>query len=511
MAKKLARKKSVKPVDIGVVRSTRSERLDPDPEIVDAIANTGYSLAESLADLVDNSLDANATSIVIRLTRTENEIVRLCLADNGSGMSGSGLKKAMTFASRREYGSNDLGMYGMGLKSASLSQADSLTVFSSLKRKAVGRRWTIENARENWACQIINEDDAAAQFDESWGLDYEKGASGTIVRWDSVRDFRKSFNEVDPYITKVGKSIRDHLGLHFHRFISSERLKITIQIVNVSNPDESIEIPIFALDPFGYENSGSASYPKSFEIKLSKTSSLTAQAHIWPPRQKVQNYKLGGGNVAGRQGFYFYRNDRLLQAGGWSDLRETEPHLSLARVLVDLPKNLDESLQVRFTKTALDTQASFIAAVRNARATDGTAGWPDFIDEADRAYRTKSTPAPVSIVHASKGLAPSVRKVLEKSFAQSRNSSTVEIIWKQQRSERVFSINRSIPALILNSRYRKAISGSNSGSLNDAPTFKVMLLLLVNEALSAGHLSKKMNERITAYERVIRSTLKEKL
>ena len=83
---------------------------------------------------------------------------------------------------------------------------------------------------------------------------------------------------------------------------------------------------------------------------------MVAECHIWPPQSHALGYRLGGGKVALRQGFYFYRNNRVIQAGGWNGVRgdDGEPHLSLARVKIDLPSELDSMFKLDVTKSRLD-------------------------------------------------------------------------------------------------------------------------------------------------------------
>src|SRR5262249_35177819 len=142
-----------------------------------------------------------------------------------------------------------------------------------------------------------------------------------------------------------------------HRFVAGPRprLRIHLETLNVASNELSPAFPVQPLDPFSYNHSGARSYPKEFRIDIPQLGLLPCTAHIWPPRTKELGYKLGGGSVARRQGFYFYRYDRLIQAGGWNNYREDgEPHLSLARVAIDLPPKFQGFFSIRFNKAAID-------------------------------------------------------------------------------------------------------------------------------------------------------------
>ena len=95
-------------------------------------------------------------------------------------------------------------------------------------------------------------------------------------------------------------------------------------------------------------------YPKLFDVEVGSTGKLRLECHIWPPKSEDEGYRLGSGKVAARQGFYFYRNDRLIQAGGWHGCRDNdaEPHLSLARVKVNLAADWDDAFNLTAAKAA---------------------------------------------------------------------------------------------------------------------------------------------------------------
>src|SRR5215831_5102639 len=132
------------------------QTVRPTPDILDALEQD-YPLEASIADLVDNSIDAGARNVHIRFTRSGPRLIRLCIADDGNGMTKEQIELAMQFAARRRYGRNDLGMFGVGLKTASLSQAESVVVASRAKGNiAVGRRWTKSGIKKHdWRLDIL--------------------------------------------------------------------------------------------------------------------------------------------------------------------------------------------------------------------------------------------------------------------------------------------------------------------------------------------------------------------
>ena len=290
--------------------------IEADPRIVDAFTNIGYSIEAAIADLVDNSIDAEATTVLIRFLRTHEEIVSLAIVDNGHGMRERDIDRAMQFGGRQQYAEGALGMFGMGLKSASLSQADSVTMLSRADgQKPVGRRWTKAQAKAGWKCDIVSRAFVVEELDRDWDSGLRLRPSGTVVRWDEVRDFQKASGRVDAYLRKTRIATANHLGLQLHRFLANGTLEILIDTENIETGEIGFLTSVAPLDPFSYERSGARGYPKKFRIAIPDAGELDAMAHIWPARSKLPGYKLGGGAVSRRQGFYFYRNNRLIEAG----------------------------------------------------------------------------------------------------------------------------------------------------------------------------------------------------
>jgi len=487
-----------------VVRVIGQKVIEPDPRIVDAFRNTGYSLEAAIADLVDNSIDANASRVLIRFMRTESELLSLIVVDDGDGMTEKAMDRAMQFAGRREYSGSDLGMYGMGLKSASLSQADNFTVASRAKGgSAVGRRWTESQAKSGWVCDIVDPTSAAEELDRAWDDDLELSVKGTVVRWDGVRDFQKASGRVDSYLRKVRQAILNHLGLQLHRFIEQGRVAIVVDAENVETGELGFPAEAVALDPFGYDMVGAGGYPKKFQVDIPTAGILHVTAHIWPARSKLPGYKLGGGNVSRRQGLYFYRNDRLIQAGGWNNLRDdAEPHMSLARVEVDLPVELESFFSIRFSKSGVDAPRSFADALAASVADDGTT-FPQFLDRAQEVYRTKAEPALKPVLPGGKGLTADVRRTISENLPVYPEEYAVTFLWERLPKDVFFRVDRDDCAITLNSIYRKAVLAGAKASAADAPLVKALLLLLLNDNLCSQRESAVEKATLAAWQAIM--------
>src|SRR5262249_54399022 len=158
----------------------------------------------SIADLVDNSIDATATKVLIRFVKSGGRLHSLYVADNGKGMDARTLRRAMQFGARREYDAKDLGLFGVGLKTASLSQAQILTVISRERTgMPVGRQWTRDGIKKkHWTVNILSQSSVKPLLDRHWGL-IGPIRAGTIVFWDRVNDFDRLRVEMDGYLDRA--------------------------------------------------------------------------------------------------------------------------------------------------------------------------------------------------------------------------------------------------------------------------------------------------------------------
>jgi len=470
----------------GRVELSGQETVRPTPDILDALERD-YPLEASIADLVDNSIDAKACNVLIRFIRTRRKLTSLCIVDDGDGMTEMEIRRAMQFAARRDYTGKDLGMFGVGLKTASLSQADSVVVTSRADGcEAVGRRWTKAGIKErDWQLDILTRRSAALILGHNWG---ELGAitKGTVVRWDDVYDFDRLHTGLDEYLEAAKTRIRNHLGLKLHRFLARRQVKIHIEVEESDTGEVGPPSQVLPMYPFPTkELSGARGFPKDFTVRFPNAGSVKMRAHIWRKKSKDEGYKLGGGRVADHQGFYFFRHDRLIQDGGWCGLIGTnEPHMSLARVEVDVPDALRGYLKVRSNKAGVDVPATFAAAIEAARARDGSS-FDDFLKNAEEVYRHRGEQKARPLVAPGSGIPAEVRKVLEEQSARFVRGRKCSIRWSNKKSTGLIHIDQEAREIILNGRYRKMLLRGAHGGNTDLPLLRT-LLYFVFESLLAG-------------------------
>lgn len=476
-----------------VVSGTRT--LVPRPEILDALKQA-YAIEASVADLVDNSIDAGASNVLVRFLQRADRIESLFVVDDGSGMDASTIDQAMRFAQRREYDSSALGMFGVGLKTASLSQANVLTVLSRARgREPVGRRWTTDGIKaRNWECEDIEPSSIRGHLDDSWGR-IGRIARGTIVRWDQVREFDRLSYAPEKYLDSVTEKLRRHLGLKLHRFLKRKQINITIDTQDAETREVGLPSTVVSVDPFP-ERSGVAGYPRVFSVEVPKYGCLDLKAHVWPRKSKEEGYKLGRGNVAAHQGFYFLRHNRLIQDGGWNGFRgDGEPHLSLARVEIDVPDAFMGYLEVRPNKAGVDVPPSFAEHIARARCMNGTT-LQSFLEDAERIYRTHGEHRSKPLVSPADGVPAPVRVALERCGVPFLRGSGIRVTWGRVSGEDFFEVDREARVLLLNEQYRRVLLRGQRGGKTDLPMIRTLLFFLLNSTFERERMNELEEERL---------------
>jgi hypothetical protein len=499
--------------------------LAPNPAGTAAVfKRMGHKLEEALAELVDNSIDALASNIIIRLIIAEAKgdahgltgrvIRRIAIADDGYGMEEDRLEEAMQHGNSIGRDGNHIGKYGIGLKASSFSQCECMTVLSWKSGPTHGRRWNRESIKDRWDIELI--DPAAADhFVRSEWQQLAERTSGTVVIWDRLDSPIELMGQSERNLQLSISTVRRHLGLYFHRFLQrANPIRMTIEVYNETLTSVA-PVGVYAiepLDPFSYRESGHSGFPLDFKFRVAGHG-VTARAHIWPRKSKEIGYTLGGGKVAESQGFFFYRNDRLIQAGGWNGFRDhdTEPHLSLARVEVDLPGGLDSEFRLSVQKTDVEPPRQFIEAIRNVQS--GTTTFQDYLRIAQEVYRGIGT-GPKPDVEATvpalpgKGFAASVQRRVAKTYV-SKDVPVIDFVWVDDlENDIVVDLDIEQRQVLLNSYYRYHINGGARASSTDAGAFKATLLMLLGKHFQRERISKKVREELGQCNTLLLEVLK---
>lgn len=306
------------------------------PMLIESTRAIGYTLESAIADIIDNSISASATRINIFYFPTEPYIAVL---DNGVGMNGDELSKAMRYGSQspnEKRTIKDLGRFGLGLKTASLSQCRTLTVVSKQGNSIEARRWDIDHVikTDNWSLLIF---DTAEELNSIPCIDaLKKIKAGTLVVWQNLDRLNKGDTSPDGTLNKKMDTVRSHLSLVFHRYLNGEvgLKKIALDMNN---------LPVEGVDPFLTSHDTKA---MDTEVLRVNCSTITIQPYLLPhiSKLKIKELKGVGGKEGLRnsQGFYVYRNKRLLIWGTWFRMIPKDEFYKLARVQVDIPNELDD-------------------------------------------------------------------------------------------------------------------------------------------------------------------------
>lgn len=476
--------------------------LPAEPRTLEALGRN-HSIETALADLVDNSIDAGATHVLIRFIQQGARLRSLYVVDNGRGMEPAAIDVAMTLGGQRTYDVGELGHFGMGLKAASFSQAATLGVFSRATRHpAVGRRWGLATGVRDFRCDVVPDRFAASELGRNWPLDLSD--SGTVVRWDNVGTFPAASDETqtEEYLHGVISQIQGHLGLTFHRLVQQKGIDISIDVEHVDREDAGLVHKVKPLDPFGYDNPRPG-WPRSLTSQSASGHRLALECHIWPKASQSPEYKLPGGPDR-RQGLYFYRADRLVQAGGWDGVHVGDQKLQLARVAIDMDGLEADFFTINPEKSRVTVNPAFAEAISEARAADGTT-MSEYLQAAEAAWvesRKRVSGRRDPVLPPGTGIHPKVAREIRDELPQ-LNEDELNIRWKRFSGEEFFDVDMETRTLWLNQKYRRALLNGRHGGLNDLPIMKSLLFLLMGEIFKGQYLGARDKDNIELWQEIL--------
>lgn len=326
--------------------SVLGEKFIPNPtNLLEANRSIGYNIEEAIADLIDNSISANAKNISYHIIKDDLANPKFVLFDDGEGISleNGDLINSFRLASinpKDERNVNDLGRFGFGMKTASLSQSKSFIVVTKKENEdLVARSLDLDFIKKenDWVLKKVIDQNEFLGFDKK----IMENGSGTAIIWNK---WDKSPSEnIDFQL--INSNIRDYISVCFHRFIEKGiNLYSNESLIKQCSP-----IP---------ENEGSS---KKSEISLKQSSAKLKSYLLQHPSKweddhdnsnNINSFKLFNG-FDRQQGVYIYRCDRLLTPkGGWLGLIRSGNHSKLARVTIDFPNNADSSWSLDIKKTS---------------------------------------------------------------------------------------------------------------------------------------------------------------
>ena len=308
--------------------------LPPDPHLLESMRAVGYSFETAVADVIDNSIAARAKTI--HLLSSSDGARRVSIFDDGEGMDRETAILAMKLAAQSPTAvrsASDLGRFGLGLKTASLSQCRRLTVATKRDGQLTVLRWDLDHVITTGRWLVVEPD--ANDANSLYGRELlEKTDHGTLVCWDDLDLLMMTEGSDQADFDAAVARVRDHCSLVFHRFVTGNDVRKIAMTVNGS--------AFAAFDPFLTRSR--ATETRSEELKLDGQV-LPVVAYTLPFINKLtareRDLALAPGGFRDSQGFYVYRAGRLVVWGTWFRLNQKSEMGKLARVRVDVPNSLD--------------------------------------------------------------------------------------------------------------------------------------------------------------------------
>ncbi|MFY9310092.1 MAG: ATP-binding protein [Bacteroidia bacterium] len=320
----------------------KTHRAEPlASSMIETFRAIGYNLQTAIADIIDNSVSAASKNIYVNFEWAgENSLI--IIKDDGKGMNDSEIIEAMRPGSKSPVevrDLKDLGRFGLGLKTASFSQCRKLTVVSKKENDTNYWTWDLDYVIETDKWDLIKLEPDTKHINSLSAFN-----SGTIVLWENIDRLTKGTkkdNEKDlDNFLKAAEIVKAHLAMVFHRYIEQNKIKLFFN-------DTEIE----AWDP--YLKGEKATQPLPDEPLAN--GKIIIKPYVLPHISKITDviHKKAEGPRGwnAQQGFYIYRNERLLVAGEWLGMFRKEEHYKLARIMIDIPNTVDLDWQIDIKKS----------------------------------------------------------------------------------------------------------------------------------------------------------------
>ena len=337
---------------------------------IEGLRDTGYEPADAVEDIIDNSISASATNIVVRVSTRPGGDVVVTVADNGTGMDEHGIINAMTYGSQIRADPKSLGKFGLGLKTASTAMCRSLTVVTRTtgSQNVHAATWDLDYVVEQDEWLLLRPEPTDEQIEML--NEAAEGGTGTIIIWEKVDRFlaRDYANPGGPAarnaLRRRVEELRESIAVTYLKFLTENEERPPVSIILNDEPVEP-------WDPFGSALGSELllDIPVDVDLVSSKGEPSTAQFHLkayaLPPRSELTKEQEQLADITTRnQGFFVFREDRLLSRGSWLGLRSVEPHYNLARIEFSFDHKLDEAFQIDIKKSRILLQNDLFDALR---------------------------------------------------------------------------------------------------------------------------------------------------
>lgn len=485
-----------------ILEVTREREVPPDPSLAQYVG-AHHSLQSAIADIVDNSVSAGATRIRIRFVVRDGVAAALQIIDDGPGMSATEVDEAMVMGSTRDYGAEELGHFGVGFKAATLSQADTLLVFTQEDGGSpVGRRMRHSTHGGSPRVSEFSPESAAGRI-AGIVLD-EHFRHGTVIEWNDVRAFPQEPDQEaqNSWLDATLRNVATSLGARHHRLLGSEGPSIVVDTYDDDFDEVGMEFSVEPLDPFVYSADPAGEYPKEFLAVLPETD-LAFAAHIVPYVDRTSpNYQLDMGGEEGRQGFFVYRRNRLLQIGGWNGTLVPSEELRFARISLDID-DVENHARINPEKSGVEFDSTLRNALHRARATDGTL-FRDFQFAARQEHKASRsrTRRPLDFIPAT-GIPTEVRRTLEERGHFREDAEEFTVRWGRFPGRRFFDVDLEARVLTINQRFHELVSGTANADGKTGPLTRTLMYLLAADLFSGQYLGAAQKLRMNAMQEAL--------
>jgi len=333
--------------------------VEPDPKrMIEGLRDTGYSFNTAVADLIDNSIAAEADKIHVLVNMDFGGGISVMIADNGYGMSRDDLISAMKYGSPPRRNPRSLGKFGLGMKTASTAFCRRFSVISRMsgKKKLVKATWDLDHVAEVGQWELVLSEPTE---DEVKYLNKTAGnGSGTLVSWEKVDRVLKEYANPggarsQAALKSLTKRLEAHIRMVFQRFLNTkdarEKQKTIIWVNNTK---------LTPWDPF-CEKEGRPVQKETVTVAPDDggkpLGKFSVRAFVLPRREEFSTEEAANeADISNDlQGFYVYRENRLIHYADWMGMYTQEPHFSLLRVEFSFDSDLDEAFQVDIKKSRI--------------------------------------------------------------------------------------------------------------------------------------------------------------
>lgn len=341
--------------------------LPPDPaRLVEGLRDTGYQVNTAVADIIDNSIAAEASHIEVEFKLRYDGALTLRIWDDGTGMEPDVLIKAMRYGAPARPSKASLGKFGLGMKTASTAFCRRLTVLSRATPEAPVQYavWDLDDIKHAnlW---VLPHGDATSQHTAEFNR-VLTGRRGTLVLWDKVDRVLKDPNiakrppEAKRAMDKIEGSLREHLGMVYQRFLDNTDKRARNLTIHLNGA------PVVAWDPFCVSVS-KMEKREEFEVEIpgGDTGIFIVRAFILPRKEEFPSEDAWRSSALKNknQGIYIYRENRMIHGPDWLDLFAKEPHMTLLRVEFSFDHKLDEYFQVDIKKSQIILDTAIAVAI----------------------------------------------------------------------------------------------------------------------------------------------------